>query len=290
MSARSRLIRPFAPRLYPAGPPHVAGGGFYTGPGDVVGSALGWWGMRAYSAATVGSKCVRVVRASDSAQQDINSLSDGTLDVSSLTSFLTATTGKVVTLYDQTLNGLDVTQATNGNRPDITLSAIGSLAAITFTASSSQKLGPSAGFTPTQSQPWTYSTVVLNSVLGPKCIISNDSAGSPCALDFISNAGSATVQLYAGSAALSAAALATWYAIQGVANGGSSVLYVNGSQSTGLNASTNTFANTQGMIIGDDAFGNFYDGIIAEVGLWGSGFSTGNQSSMNSNQRTYWGF
>jgi hypothetical protein len=35
---------------------------------------------------------------------------------------------------------------------------------------------------------------------------------------------------------------------------------------------------------------NRFNGNLFEAGIWGVGFSTGQQSSMNSNQHTFWGF
>jgi hypothetical protein len=65
--------------------PFASGGG-YVGPGDIV-SFTAWWGFRAYSAARAGTKAIRIVRASDSAQSDINSLANGSLDAATATTF-----------------------------------------------------------------------------------------------------------------------------------------------------------------------------------------------------------
>jgi hypothetical protein len=108
--------------------PAIVTGG-YVGPGDTNATAFAWWGLRAYSAAMCGTKCVRLIRASDSAQSDFNTLSDGTFDISSATTWMTATTAKVVTLYDQSGGNksfgapLHLTQATDANRPAFILGA-----------------------------------------------------------------------------------------------------------------------------------------------------------------------
>lgn len=60
---------------------------------------------------------LNVIRASDSTTLDIGFLPDGRLDAPALATFLVGTTGKVVTWYDQSGNGNDVTQATDANRP-----------------------------------------------------------------------------------------------------------------------------------------------------------------------------
>lgn len=62
----------------------------YTGPGDIVASAAGWWGLQGYSAAVAATgtqKAVTVRRASDNATQDIVILTTGLLDVASVNSF-----------------------------------------------------------------------------------------------------------------------------------------------------------------------------------------------------------
>src|SRR5215204_3185730 len=102
----------------------------YAGPGDVVAGAGGWWGLRAYSAATIGTPAIRLIRASDSTQQNFVTLSDGKLDVASITTFLASTTGKVVTLFDQSGSGRDATQATDASRPAFVLDAKGTLPAV----------------------------------------------------------------------------------------------------------------------------------------------------------------
>jgi hypothetical protein len=62
----------------------------YTGPGDIVSGAKGWWGLRSYNGAyaTGSNKSVNIRRASDNATQDINILSTGAFDLASYNSFV----------------------------------------------------------------------------------------------------------------------------------------------------------------------------------------------------------
>src|SRR5690242_4163192 len=84
--------------------PSTSGGsGPYVGPGDIV-TFTKWGGLRAYSAATIGQNVCTIKRASDSASQTFVSLTDGTLDIASITTFLVSTTGTVTELYDQVAN------------------------------------------------------------------------------------------------------------------------------------------------------------------------------------------
>ncbi len=60
---------------------------------------------------------VRVRRSSDNTEQDIGFTSNGDLDTASLKSFIGSNSGYVVTWYDQSGNGNNVTQSTAGNQP-----------------------------------------------------------------------------------------------------------------------------------------------------------------------------
>src|SRR5262245_43487648 len=102
----------------------------YTGPGDIVSSARGWWGLRAYSNAVIGSNVVRLRRSSDSAEQNFTTLSTGALDEASITSFAGGSNLFVVTLFDQSGNAKDCTQSSASAQPPFIRNAIGSKSAI----------------------------------------------------------------------------------------------------------------------------------------------------------------
>lgn len=65
--------------------------------------------------------CIRVRRLSDNAEQDIGFLGDQ-LDTAALTTFCSATEGRVVTWYDQSGSGANAVQATWSRAPTIYLS------------------------------------------------------------------------------------------------------------------------------------------------------------------------
>jgi len=85
---------------------------------DAVTSAAAAYSLRVLRAAYTGP-VVRVRRSSDNTQQDFTAaqITDGTL-----TTFTGSGNGYVVTWYDQSGNGLDATQPTTGNQPDIVTS------------------------------------------------------------------------------------------------------------------------------------------------------------------------
>ena len=68
---------------------------------------------------TYTGDAIRVRRSSDNTEQNIGFTGQGTLDESLLTSFCSGTNGFVTTWYDQSGNGVNLTQTTAGNQPQI---------------------------------------------------------------------------------------------------------------------------------------------------------------------------
>lgn len=68
--------------------------------------------------------CMRVRRSSDNAEQDFGFRADGWLDTTALLAFVGAGSGYVTVWYDQSGNGLDLTQATSAAQPAIVLSGV----------------------------------------------------------------------------------------------------------------------------------------------------------------------
>ena len=82
-----------------------------------TGATAAYSAVRRLRAAYSGS-LIRVRRSSDNTEQDIG-VSGGLLDTASLLSFCGANNGFIVTLYDQSGNGYDMTQATTSLQPQI---------------------------------------------------------------------------------------------------------------------------------------------------------------------------
>src|SRR5262249_577175 len=258
----------------------------YIGPGDVLTGALAWWGLRAYSAAKTGTKAVRIIRASDSAQQDFNTLSTGALDMTSLNTFLTSTTGKVVTLYDQTGNGFDFGQATDAIRPQLTLSIIGPSniypALPGDGVTSSLHLTTSA--TMTQAQPFTISFVsrrddsIISSVFTDNTNVESGYAS-----------GSDLANMYAGAGISTGGAFNTVFrTIQQIYNGASSNDYVHGASNT-TNPGTAGLGGALDLMAGGGV--NPLNGYLVECGVWAGAFTVtggGQAASMHLNQLNYW--
>jgi hypothetical protein len=85
---------------------------------DAYPSAAAAYSLRKLRTLYTGD-AIRVRRASDNAEQNIGFNILGNLDTSALTSFCTGTNGFVTTWYDQSGNGLNATQTTATNQPQI---------------------------------------------------------------------------------------------------------------------------------------------------------------------------
>jgi len=89
----------------------------YVGLLDTYPGASAAYSVRLLKSTYTGS-AIRVRRSSDNAEQDIG-FSGGNLDTTSLTSFCGAGNGFVTTWYDQSGNGVNATQSTAANQPQI---------------------------------------------------------------------------------------------------------------------------------------------------------------------------
>lgn len=282
-----------------------AGGGGYTGPGDVVASAKIWYGLRCYNAAYTGN----VVDITDSATGNttgtrLQCAAGGTISAlvsGSACTFVTgnacsslattcATACNVRQLYDQTAGNqcagasCDLIASVNANRPTYTQNCLGSLPCMTFVNGVTHVLQTANSFTAI-AQPYTASWV------------GNRTGGfttfSPVWTDFNASTGgwnnaANQIVMYAGTSATKAATDSTTHATQSAFNGASSTLYVDGSSST-VNPGTSG-STTNILAMGNNLSGQSVTGNIFEFGIWPIAFSGGQNSSMNSNQHTYWGF
>lgn len=262
----------------------------YFGPGDVVSGATAWWGLRAYNEAFAasGGNAITVRRASDNTTQTIVVLSTGALDVSTASTFCASTTCYVTEAFDQTGHSNNVIQATTSAQPQLVFNCIGSLPCLGFTNTSDQGLTA----TYTLAQPLTVTAVALTSVAGSSTYqpIVGSSTSGDAYLEFApinsSSNGIALAAKTGGGIGYSAITQSTFYAMVGVLNGASSVLDYDGTTTSG-SAGTNGIGTQVSW--GTDSTADWLEGQSTEAGVWGSAFTTGQQSSMVSNQRTYWG-
>lgn len=259
----------------------------YTGPGDVVASATGWWGLRAYSSATRGTNAANVCIPADATCADlVTDATTGALIVPTIGgSSCGVVTCTVKTLYDQSGNGNNLTNATIANRPvlNTTASPSGAGPGMVFTAASSQRLSNTVfTFVP---QPASLIAVAKSVNNSAQQGLFSASSSQP-QLSF-RNPGDNTAFIFAGTVLSRAATDGSFHTLVGVANGASSSISVDGATTSGAGGAG---VNAQVFLGNDGGAGNYFNGTAQEAGAWASAFSAGNISGMDSNQRTFWGF
>lgn len=265
---------------------HSAGGG-YTGPGDVVASAVGWWGLRAYNAAyaTALGNAIEVCTAADALCTVIHVTATGGLNSSDLTtsgcSAITTCTAK--TLYDQSGNGHNCTQATIGNRYTFDPNKV---------STGKPSLQDSGGNTTmacasvaNTAVPWSFVMMgMMHTTPGGnvRVFIGADPQG------ILAGPGP-KFELYAGSVAVEGTNLTldTFYAVVARTDGSGSGGVINRSGTVTSSLAPGSNSTGGGANIGGSGLTN--NGSFSEGGIWASNFSTGDTTSMVSNIVGWWG-
>lgn len=264
----------------------------YQGPGDIVSGATFWGSCaRAYNAAYANgtnSLCDLVDSAAPtSVICTLRVKTTGFVDltgtyctgsVTPATKCAAATGGicNVSKVYDQTGNSNHLTQTTALNQPTLTFSALNSLPGMSGVLANNPNIGsPNL----TISQPYTMVTV---SERTGSFTTEQVAVGSGTATIYLGYQAVANTALSTTSSAITATASdSAFHALQSVYNGASGVLTVDGSDTTGNNGTGNFSANTFRFFRGNSGFS--LTGIVMEGGIWPSGFTSGNRTSVNSN-------
>lgn len=259
------------------------GGGAYAGPGDIVSGWAFWGGLRAFSAATAGTKSANICNSGDANCADVNTLANGDFDVATaqatpLNCGGTGGTCTVKTLYDKSGNARDITQATIGNRPTLVFSCLGSLPCMAITTSSNML----STVTVSASAPVSASAVVEQTATP----VTNSIIGDDIHFTSLEFNNTGIIETFCGSAGIvQNAADNSFHAMQGVCASGANAASISADGTT-----TPGTLTPAGLGGGHVRFGIGITGKIAEGGLWLGAFTAGNISSLNSNQHTYWGF
>lgn len=260
----------------------IAGGGAYTGPGDVQAFA-GWWGFRAYSAAKAGTKAIRVV-AADTTQTDINSLANGSLDSATLAAFIvTHGACKVVTMYDQ-VGTNDMTQATGANQPAILANALGSSYGAFFNGSTQQLASISNIGAP---QPFTISAVGERTSGTAFSDVFSSDVGGTIQVGFSNSANNALI--FAGTVvSVPSVSDNAFHAINVAITGATTIYQID--SLTGTVSPGTTGMGGGSSFIGQSGTGsNNLIGVVLEVGYVGSAIPAGTETSLNTNQHAAYG-
>jgi hypothetical protein len=256
----------------------------YVGPNDVVAGASHWWGLRAASAAAIGSNCVRLRRISDNVEQDFVTLTDGSLDVASITTFKGASTVVVAKLYDQ-IGSVHLGNTTVAHQPELILNAIGTLPVMRFVSATPNALDTSSTFTVTQ--PMTYSGYAkrTGNTSNYNSVAWHNTAGGDIrfGMDAAANSAFCNCGNFIPGFALTDNA---FHAYQFACNGASSDFNLDGTANS-INAGT--YAGNGSFAFGASVTGTaVFEGDMTEVGVWPSAFSGASSTAMSSNQHTYW--
>jgi len=262
-------------------------------------SATTGFSTRKIASAYAGS-ALRVRRSSDNAEQDIGFVSND-LDTASMTTFVGANNGFVVTWYDQSGNGRDLTQATAANQPQIVASGtvdttINSKPTIHFIVGSSTMLQSSISVGPGGANIWTsaYTSCCITQITNfstPGALYNaplvQDSNGYTytCSTQIAAN-GFMSGLYNDASPAVVTGSTATNYVVMGKGSGSTYNVYANGgiggsaAQVASLNASAGFLRIGQG-------FGTpTLDGYISEVLTYATNLSSSDLNLLGANMAT----
>jgi hypothetical protein len=282
----------------------IASSGGYTGPVDVNGTAFIFWSTRCGSTSYTGN----VVDIWDTAtgittETLVTCSAGGVLNTSSPTALATtcAVSCSAKTIYDQS-GGNKCTGAvpcnlvlgTGSTLPTVNTSFQNGKIGITFVNTNTNCM-MSPALASTQAQPFTVSFTgkTTSSAASDNTFLENSSNGNNMNAQLDASGGN--VDWYAGLTATATASANNLHAIQLLYNSSTSSAYVDGTSTTGQNAFTLGFV-AQAIDVGakkngggTDCAQSFWEGEFLEIGIWASD-KTANNSTINSNQHSYWAF
>ncbi len=236
------------------------------------------YSMRKLRTAYAGS-AIRVRRSNDDAEANIGFDGSGNLDTAALATHVGANSGFIVTVFDQSENGVDATQATTSKQPRIrnsgTTDTKNSLPCPFFVVGDQTELA--TGLTSfTAAETAVITAVNLATFDQFRGVIGSTSNGD--ALGLVGSNGT-TSWLESGGALSDTV---------DVNNTGSEAAVMSGTlQQVSARGTAATFVAAN---IGDDrANGRHYNGWIGEVIIWPSQLSVGDRLAVYTDQKTYWG-
>lgn len=265
----------------------VSGGGStapYAGPGDILGNAHSFWGLRAYKRAIIGSSQSLIeIRRADGTLRQFVALSNGLVDVPGITTFLTATTGVINVMFDQTGNGHHLQGSVSTFPAWVTADATGLPCARFNGANNIQDPGNDTVAGPLSligvclsNNTAAANRVFLGAVFIPSVVVVGGAVS-----------GQDDLYAYAGSTLdNTGAAHGVLHDFTAVLDGASSHMYVDAVDSAG-NAGTNTVTAAR-WAMGSNGFSNFWLGDGKEGGVWSSALSGLQATLYHANARAFW--
>ena len=267
----------------------------YTGPGDVNGTSYAFWSTRCMSNAYNGNVADIWDAATGNTTETLLTCSTGGVLNQTINPLSTACASgcKVKTLYDQSGSSkcsgsaCNLTQTATTTRPTFTTNCQNGKSCLVFNGSACLA---TASTPTTQTQPYTISAVWDTTAAAANAAVF---AAYNVVIVWTGGSGGLgnAIALNAGNDATVSANDNAIHAGQFLGNGAVSSIYIDGTANTGLNASTNSIA-TGPMSLGqfETCGGTFpWTGKWFETGIWAADKTT-NNSTMNTNQHTYWVF
>jgi hypothetical protein len=250
----------------------TAGGGGYTGPGDIVGGWLAWVGLYAFSAADAATAGPQIDLYDQAGNNPItiHVKTDGTLDLSAISTWASTnfvTTILISKMYDKTGNGNHVTSSSFTTAPTLLTGSVTGLASNRPAISSAgSKVMKSATAGSTTNQP-----IILNStfIVPGTAEVGIHGFSIGASAELISNNSADTVNIYANGAGSvdKAATHNVWHSAQGIFNGASSLVHVDGVDGSTGNPGTLGWPSGQSWSILQGNFGDPFIGNATEFGI-----------------------
>jgi hypothetical protein len=256
----------------------------YTGPGEITGwdTAYGYWGLRGYTFAKVGSNCLDVCSNATGAAINLTTVvigSDGYVNLSGI-GFSPIYVNKI---WDQA-GTQDVSFLLDSTRPVLTLSAVGGKPAMNFSGTGTHF--NSVSNATVQAQPVTVAAVAKTGTYDTPRQAFVASAGG---FGSLRHGGANLIGQYLGGGAVSSYALTdgTFASLISVCNSTSSSMSVNGTiGSSGADVGSTGITNaTKLTISGTDTGGSVWEGSIFEIIVKAGSVSPTNQGLLTANQR-----
>lgn len=257
----------------------------FVGPLDGLPAPLAAYSFRRLLSAYAANKAVNIRRSSDSAAQDFGFDASGNFDSAGAAAFIGGGSGFIATWYDQSGNGLDLTQGTAGAQPNALLPSalVNSQPAAGFTSSALRLIAASI---PSTAPPFTLMAVAARTAAFTSFSFILGMTSATPVMDF-SNATN-TVRFTAGTARTIGASDSVAHCLAASINGASSRWCVDGAASAF--AGTPGTNSLTGLGVGAySAGGNPLTGVIPEALLFASALSDGNMQTIQANQKTCYG-
>ena len=245
------------------------------------------YSLRALNSAYTGA-AIRVRRSSDNTEQDIKLLYDGSLDTSSLLSFVGAGDGTISVWYDQSGSGNNATQSNAANQPKVvslgSVVSYNSESALEFNGTNNYLIsGVSLGSTATHINLYKYSG-------GTNSVVFDGVGSSNRQVPAFPREFSGTFSIFSGLTSINNGAYDTNQHIHITSFDTNDNYYRDGLQMlTNVDSGSNTI--TGGVIGAAFNFSSAFNGVMQEIVIYNSNVLSdraGIESNINSNYNIYW--